>query len=79
MKTLFYAILNFILLISLLYGVLSKPTFETEKHRGCVVVGKSYNYLIDYNIQLKYPNDSVDVERVYQIFYEKYNVGDTIK
>ena len=39
---------------------------------------KGEDFINGYYMYLKYPKDSIKLERVYQIFYDKYSVGDTI-
>ena len=79
MKDLFYGILSFLLIISIYVSVSSEKKFENKEFNNTVVVEKDKDYFFGYQFGVKYPNDSVGWHRVYQIFYDKYNVGDTIK
>ncbi len=79
MKELFYGIISFLLLITIYVAVSSEKKFESKEFNNTVVVEKYNDYIFGYQYGVKYPNDSVGWHRVYQIFYEKYNVGDTIK
>lgn len=80
MKDLFYGLL-FILIIFTGYTVIKnsdQKTLQTIKHDGYVVIEKENNFLYGYLMTFKY-DDNIERIPVYQIYYEKYEVGDTIK
>lgn len=79
MRNLFYGILSFILLLYISFGFFNDRTLEQDRHKGAVVINKDKDFYYGEQMIFLYPNDSTDLELVYQIFYNKYNVGDTIK
>ena len=79
MKNLFYGILSVILLLYISFGFLKDRTLEQDRHKGAVVIDKDKDFYYGEHMIYLYPNDSTDLDIVYQIFYNKYSVGDTIK
>jgi len=79
MKNLFYGILSVILLLYISFGFFNHRPLEQDRHKGAVVIDKENDFYYGEQMIFLYPNDSTDLEIVYQIFYDKYNVGDTIK
>lgn len=79
MRNLFYGIICFYLLTYITFDFIKDRQTEQENHKTAIVLSKDKHFLLDEYMILKYPNDSTTIELVYQIFYDKYNVGDTIK
>lgn len=79
MRELFYGILSFILIIFFLIEIKNPSQLQQSKHNGGVVIEKEDHFFIGYYMNIKYENDSIETEHVYQIFYDRYEVGDTIK
>jgi hypothetical protein len=79
MKNLFYGILNFLLIDLIIVAFKYSEQFQQPKHVGGVVVEKRNDFFLGYYMHIKYSKDNVETETVYQIFYERYEVGDTIK
>lgn len=79
MRDIFYGIMCFCLIGILVVLYEEDKTLQESRHIGAVVIEKDNDYILGETMYLKYPNDSIDLECVYQIFYDKYNVGDTVK
>jgi len=78
MKDAFYGILIVVFLL-MIWAIKKNPKAELEpRHSGAVIIEKGEDFVNGYYMYLKYPKDSIKLERVYQIFYDKYSVGDTI-
>ncbi|MEY2701921.1 MAG: hypothetical protein RLY43_554 [Bacteroidota bacterium] len=78
MKDAFYGILIVVFLL-MIWAIQKNPKSELEpRHSGAVIIEKGDDFVNGYYMYLKYPKDSIKLERVYQIFYDKYSVGDTI-
>ncbi len=78
MKDLFYAILIALLLLTIYVGVKNDIQLEDKKFNNLILIEKEHDFLFGYQMTFKHENDSIEWVRVYQIFYDKYNVGDTI-
>ena len=79
MKNLFYGILVFILLMCLFIIFKFDKQLENKKFNNAIVIEKDDDYMLGESLTVKYPDGSIRLELVYQIFYDKYEVGDTIK
>jgi hypothetical protein len=78
MKDVFYGIVSALLILIMWAGIKYDKQLEQPKYNGAVVVEKSDDFIYGLIMYMKYENDSIISERVYQIFYDKYSVGDTI-
>lgn len=79
MKDLFFGILSFFLIAAFAAIASSNRYLQEPKHDGGIVIEKSEGIILGYFFHIKYGKDSIDMELVYEIFYDKYEVGDTIK
>lgn len=80
MKNLFNALLSTILIIlyfTIVYS--SDKQFESIEYNNTIVVEKQDDIILGKTMFLQISKDTVKQIRVYEIFYNKYNVGDTIK
>ena len=79
MKNVFYGLLSAIIFITI-FGVYNADNHLQEpKHNGGVVVEKNNDPILGYSMYIKYGEDDVELQLVYQCFYERYEVNDTIK
>ena len=62
---------------------LPDKTYTEEKIKSKIVVEKNHNFYYGYWFIVRNISDTTDIKvdiiPVYQILYEKYSVGDTIK
>ena len=79
MKDVFYGLLSVIIFITIFGLFNAEKQFQKPEHNGGVVVEKNDNPIIGYCMYIKYDEDNVKFELVYQCFYERYEVNDTIK
>lgn len=79
MKDLFYGLLSSMIILVFIVGMTYEKQLEQPKHKGAVVIEKDDVFLYGFSLCIKYDNDSIVLLRAYQVFYDKYNVGDTIK
>ena len=79
MKDVFYGIASALLILIVWAWIKFDKQVEQPKYNGAVVVEKSNDFIYGFTMYMQYDNDSIIIERVYQIFYDKYNIGDTIK
>jgi hypothetical protein len=85
MKDLFYFTITAILWfsISVLYNYLEDVDnciyTKQSIHENCIVIDKYESYLRGNVMTFKTQNDSIVQHRVYDIFYNKYKVGDIVK
>ena len=81
MKNIFYFMLV-MFCVSLIVIIYDYPKQEyNTKFKDTIVLEKDKDYFIGYVMYLKFieSKDSIKLYRVYQNFYEMYNVNDTIK
>ena len=79
MKDVFYGLLSVILFVTIFGLINADKQFQEPEHNGGVVVEKNDNPILGYVMHIKYDEDNVEFELVYQCFYERYEVNDTIK
>jgi len=77
MKDIFYGLL-IVLIIAFFYINSSVKQLENPRFNNGIVIEKGKDLFSGYYLFIKYGNDSIVKKRVYQIFYDKYSVGDTI-
>lgn len=81
MKDLFYGILSF-MLIMLFWWTWDYPKeLSTQKYKGGIILDKNSDFFIENHMRIlmRGQEDSVIGARFYDIVYDKYQVGDTIK
>ena len=78
MKDVFYGIVSTLIILIVYTGYKKDKQLEQPKYNGAVVIEKSDDFIFGLAMSMKYDNDSIIIDRVYQIFYDKYSVGDTI-
>lgn len=79
MKDVFYGLLSVLIFIIFIALYNSDKKFQEPEHNGGVVVEKNDNPILGYVMHIKYEENVVAIELVYQCFYERYEVNDTIK
>jgi len=79
MKELLYGILCFTFFLLLYVKHKYPDQLQQPKHVGGIIVEKRNGFFLGYYMEVKYKEDSIETEFVYQIFYDRYEIGDTIK
>jgi hypothetical protein len=79
MREVFYGILSFLLIGLIFISLKHTQQLQQPKHVGGVIVEKRDDFFLGYRMDIKYSENNIETEFVYQIFYDRYEVGDTIK
>ena len=84
MKNIFYFIVSFILFIFILglsdyFHDHPEKIMTDDKFNESIVIEKTDDWISRTIILYYYEIDTIIEYRVYQILYEKYDIGDTIK
>lgn len=79
MKDFFYILISVLIIFIAYNGYKHEKQFEQKRFNNSIVVEKQDDFIYGLTMYFKYENDSVVSERVYQVFYDKYNIGDTVK
>ena len=81
MKDVFYFILSSIIVFALIELAKQDHDIYLQQniHENCIVIDKYESYLRGNVMTFKTQNDSIIQHRVYDIFYNEYKVGDTVK
>ena len=79
MKDVFYGFLVVWLVLNMVFIWAIPKISNVEKYNSGVVIDKDNDFLLGNVMRIQFKNDTIKTVRCYDIIFEKYNVGDTIK